>query len=473
LLGVAFPPDYETSRYFFVYYNSLPNGDITIARYQAQVGNPNLADPASGRIMITFSKPFDNHNGGNLNFGPDGMLYIGTGDGGSGGDPNNLSQNGLSLLGKMLRININDSILFPYYSIPADNPYTANPAVDDRIWAIGLRNPWKWSFDKSTGDLWLADVGQGAWEEVNFRAAGSTGPINYGWRCYEGHAAFNTSGCLAPANYTFPIFDYPHNFATGGFSITGGYVFRGPGFPELVGYYICADYVSGNVWIIRPNGLGGWTSTIKTGMPGNISAFGEGEDGSLYPVSLNGTIYKIIRPLVLPVSLLSFSGDKQISYNELRWNTADEQDLSRFVIEYSLDGISWMSAGERSAINQAGNHQYSFSHFTSETAKLFYRLRIEDNAGRLTYSAIISLNGKAGSIRVYPTIIKDGIMRVNTEKPVTRIDILDTNGALVFSKQTGNQQGYFSVTLPVLGHGIYWARLQTSSGPEVVKLIIE
>ncbi len=471
LLSLAFHPNYEVNRYFFVYYTNL-SGDITIARYQAQAGNPNLADAASGVVLITVPKPFSNHNGGDLNFGPDGYLYFGTGDGGSGGDPNNYAQTGTSLLGKMIRIDIDGTAVPPYYTIPPDNPYISDPLVDDRIWALGLRNPWRWSFDRATNDMWIADVGQGAWEEVNFRAAGTTGGINYGWRCYEGTAPYNTTGCLPAPNYISPIFQYPHDFATGGFSITGGFVYRGTEFPVLQGYYICADYVSGNAWLIRPDGLGGWITRRQAGAS-NISGFGEAENGTLYAVSLGGTIYRVTVTSVLPVSLVSFYGTKQTGYNEIRWNTADEQNINRYVIEYSVDGSNWVTAGEQVAVNQPGGHSYSFNHYTSQTVKLFYRLRIEETASGLSFSQVISINGKAGAIRVFPTIVKNNSIQVSADRPVTRIDIMDNNGALVFSKHTGGQQGYFTINLPVLSHGLYWAKLQTDSGYEVVKLLIE
>lgn len=472
LLSLAFHPGYRINRYFFVYYTNL-SGDITIARYQTQAGDPNLADAASGVVLITIPKPFANHNGGDLNFGPDGYLYFGTGDGGSGGDPFNYSQNGLSLLGKMIRIDVNDFLTPPYYVIPADNPYIGDPAVDDLIWVIGLRNPWRWSFDRVTNDMWIADVGQNAWEEVNFRPAGSTGGINYGWRCYEGIAPYNTTGCLPQSNYISPIFVYPHIFATGGFSITGGFVYRGSEYPLLQGYYICADYVSGNVWLIGPNGSG-WTTKMQAGLPGSISAFGESENGTLYAVSLGGNVYKVEIPVVLPLSLLSFSGKKQSGFNELKWDIAASQNINRFIIEYSSNGSNWLFAGEVAAINQQDARQYNFRHYTNETGRLFYRLQIEDHNGAITYSPVISLNGKeAGSIKVFPTVLTTSLLQVVSEKEVTGIRIIDSNGRLVMVKQLNGQQGYFTVSLPALSRGIYYVQLQTGSGNETVKIIVE
>ncbi len=473
LLSLAFHPGYAINRYFFIYYTNT-SGDITIARYQAQAGNPNLADALSGVVLLNIPKPFANHNGGDLNFGPDGYLYFGTGDGGSGGDPNNLSQNGLSLLGKMIRIDVNNFLFPPYYTIPADNPYIADPNVDDRIWAIGLRNPWRWSFDRATNDMWIADVGQGSWEEVNFRAAGTTGGVNYGWRCYEGNAAYNTAGCLPQASYISPIFEYPHVFATGGFSITGGFVYRGTEFPALQGYYICADYVSGNVWLINPNGSGGWITRRQSGLPGSISAFGEAENGTLYAVSLGGSIYKVDVTTVLPLSLLSFSGKKQSGYNELKWNTAASQNTRRFIIEYSTNASDWRMAGEVTAVNQTDNQQYNFRHYTAETGKVYYRLQIEDHNGAVTYSPVITVSIKeAGGSKVFPTVLTNNLLQVTAGKPLVNIKIMDSNGRVVFIKQLGGQEGYFTVTLPLLSRGIYWVQLQSRDGNETVKVMVE
>lgn len=473
LLSLAFHPDYENNRYFFVYYTNL-SGDITIARYQAQAGNPDLADAASGVVLLNIPKPFSNHNGGDLNFGPDGYLYFGTGDGGSGGDPNNFSQNGLSLLGKMIRIDVRNFSAPPYYFIPADNPYTSDPAVDDHIWAIGLRNPWRWSFDRNTGDMWIADVGQGNWEEVNFRPAGSTGGVNYGWRCYEGNAAYNTTGCLPQSAYTSPVFVYPHSFATGGFSITGGFVYRGTEHPSLQGYYVCADYVSGNVWLINPDGSGGWTTRRQSGLPGNIAGFGEAENGTLYAVSLNGGVYKVDVTVVLPLNLISFNGQKQNNYNELKWVVTGTLQTRRFIIEYSSNGTTWQRAGEVAAGQQADTQEYTFRHSISITGKLFYRLQIEDLNGDISYSPVITISAAdEGTVKVFPTIIRDGQLRISSALPVSSIRLTDSNGRLIFTKATNGQQGYFTISLPPVSKGLYWVQLQTDVKTETVKLIVQ
>ncbi|MCX6315903.1 MAG: PQQ-dependent sugar dehydrogenase [Bacteroidetes bacterium] len=474
LLSLAFHPDYENNRYFFVYYTNL-SGAITIARYQTQAGNPNQADAASGVVLLTIPKPFSNHNGGDLNFGPEGYLYFGTGDGGSGGDPNNYSQNGLSLLGKMIRMDVSNFSTPPYYFIPADNPYTSDPLVDDHIWALGLRNPWRWSFDRTTGDMWIADVGQGSWEEVNFRSAGTTGGVNYGWRCYEGNVAYNTAGCLPQSSYISPIFVYPHVFATGGFSITGGFVYRGAEYPSLQGYYICADYVSGNVWLINPNGSGGWVTRRQAGLPGNIAAFGEAEDGTLYAVSLSGSVYKVDVTAILPHTLLSFSGKSQSGYNELQWNVTSTEQTRRYLVEYSMNGTTWQYAGELPAGNQPNGQLYTFRHTINNIGKIYYRLQIESLTGDLSYSPIISISGnkERSVIKIFPTVITDRQLRINTDEPLTQLKITDSQGRMVFTSSLGGQQGYFVTTIPALGKGMYWVQLVTASRVETQKILVQ
>lgn len=268
LLSVAFHPEYSSNGYFYIYYTNK-SGDITVARYKRATAD--AADFSSGVVLLTIPKPFGNHNGGNLVFGRDGYLYFGTGDGGGAGDPNNNAQNGASLLGKILRIDVNNPNP-PYYSIPPSNPFAESTTTRQEIIATGVRNPWKWSFDKQTGDNWLADVGQNAWEEVNFLKPDSIINKNFGWNCFEGTHNYATN-CSAQPNNIFPIFEYPHNNATGGYSITGGYVYRGNEFPSLQGYYLCTDYISGNGWLINPSENNGWNTTMQAKWPVGIASF--------------------------------------------------------------------------------------------------------------------------------------------------------------------------------------------------------
>lgn len=289
LLGLVFHPAYAENGYFFVNYTNN-SGHTTVARYQVSPDDPDVADPASAHILFTVTQPFSNHNAGDLNFGPDGYLYIALGDGGSGGDPNGNGQKRNTMLGKLLRLDVDQG---DPYAIPTDNPFQQDTATLDEIWALGLRNPWRFSFDRLTGDLWIADVGQGSWEEVNFTPAGSTGGENYGWRCYEGMVAFNTGGCGGALDYDFPILQYESELPNG-CSITGGFVYRGEAFPLLYGKYIYSDYCSSKIWALSRNEGGEWVNEeLHDGPNFQYVTFGEDYRGELYLGTLGGSIYRV------------------------------------------------------------------------------------------------------------------------------------------------------------------------------------
>jgi glucose/arabinose dehydrogenase len=299
LLSVAFPENYEQDGYFFVYYNHVGdlvppepsdggrNGgfDTVVARFQV-TSNPDVADPDSEERIFTRNQPYQNHNGGLIAFGPDGKLYIGLGDGGSGGDPQNQAQTLSSTLGKLLRVEVGAT---GTYTIPADNPLANSTTAKREIWHWGLRNPWRWSFDRSTGDLWIADVGQNAFEEVNFVAEGEGG-LNFGWRCKEAFEDFDTDPPCT-GTLTDPVASYSHSI---GNSITGGYRYRGDAFPQLQGTYLFADFVTGRIWSMT-RGSGSWNDPqeeLDTNL--SISSFGEDEEGELYVVDFGGgNVYRL------------------------------------------------------------------------------------------------------------------------------------------------------------------------------------
>jgi uncharacterized protein (TIGR03437 family) len=282
LLGLAFPPGFATKKYFYVNYTDLL-GDTVIARYRV-TENPDLADPASGTVILTIDQPYDNHNGGGLAFGPDGYLYIGMGDGGSGGDPQNHAQNPNSLLGKMLRIDVENTGGAPY-RIPADNPFAQSAGYRGEIWALGLRNPWRYSFDRQTGDLYIGDVGQSSWEEVSFQPASSRGGENYGWRRMEGAHCFNPASGCPQEGLTLPVVEYSQS--AGDCSVTGGYVYRGARFPNLQGTYIYGDYCSGRIWGLTRD-QSGWRNSLLLDSTINITAFGQDEAGNLFVTDHGG-----------------------------------------------------------------------------------------------------------------------------------------------------------------------------------------
>jgi glucose/arabinose dehydrogenase len=289
LLGLAFHPRYAANGLFYVNYTNTA-GDTVIARYQVS-GDPNLADPASAQILLTVGQPFANHNGGQLAFGPDGFLYIALGDGGSGDDPGDRAQNLGTLLGKILRIDVDGA---SPYAIPGDNPFRTTQGAQPEIWAYGLRNPWRFSFDRQNGDLFIADVGQSAREEVNFQPAASPGGENYGWRRMEGTRCHIPSTACNDGTLTLPVLEYDHSL---GCSITGGYRYRGARFPQFLARYFYGDYCSGRIWGGIQSGQT-WSATLLIDTTLSITSFGEDEGGELYVVhhggGNNGTLQRLV-----------------------------------------------------------------------------------------------------------------------------------------------------------------------------------
>lgn len=288
LFSIAFPPGYPARNHFYANYTDLA-GNTVIARY-GLTADPNVADSVSEQIVLTVAQPYTNHNGGQIAFGPDdGYLYIGMGDGGSGGDPENRAQNPGVLLGKLLRIDVETGNPLTY-TVPLTNPFNGVPAYRPEIWALGLRNPWRFAFDRATGDLFVADVGQAQYEEVNFQPAASPGGENYGWRIMEGFHCYNPTSCR-PANLTVPILEYDHSQ---GCSITGGVIYRGAQFARLQGIYLYGDYCNGQIWGVRQQ-HGAWRVSFLYDAPFNIATFGEDEAGESYTADYaGGVIHRIV-----------------------------------------------------------------------------------------------------------------------------------------------------------------------------------
>ncbi len=295
LLGLAFHPNHAGNDYLYVNYTDL-SGDTVVSRFTRD--SSNTADPMSESIVITITQTFGNHNAGDLAFGPnDGYLYIPMGDGGSGCDPNDAGQAPDDFLGDILRLDVDGGAP---YAIPPTNPFVGNPSISDEVWAYGLRNPWRFSFDRATGDMFIGDVGQNSWEEVDYQPAASSGGENYGWDCFEGtHDASNpppdgsncsVSTACPPAAHVPPVYEFAD-----GCSVVGGYVYRGVAEPSLTGHYIFADYCSGILRGLEPDGMGGFTVTTFTPtLPGfSASTFGENDDGELFIATLSGSIFRV------------------------------------------------------------------------------------------------------------------------------------------------------------------------------------
>ncbi len=454
LLGLAFHPDYANNGYFYVNYINN-SGDTNISRFSVDATDPDVADPSSEMILMTVDQPFGNHNGGCLKFGPDGYLYIGLGDGGSFDDPGNRSQNPQTLLGKMLRIDVNNG---NPYAIPANNPFVNDASTLDEIWALGLRNPWRYSFDRVTGDLWIGDVGQGQWEEIDFEPAGSAGGLNYGWRCYEGDQAYITNGCGDESEYTPPIHDYNHEVFTH-CSVTGGFVYRGCEFPNLIGYYYYVDYCSGRFWALSPDGSGGWTNQEVGSYSGfDISTFGEDINGELYVARLGqGRIYKI-----------------ESEEEEFIVEITAGMEINTLDAPAGFETYQWYLNGEIIAGATAD------SLILSEDGDYTVEVSTANGCTYLSevFIGVVSIDDleSFNIFSVAPNPFKDVLslnMEVNRSMDVT-IEVLDINGKVIFSKKQ-NIDGQSSEELK-LGHistGVYFVHLRTEEGTltrKVVKL---
>lgn len=285
LLGLAFHPNFEQNGFFYINYTDL-NGNTVIARFQVIAGE-DRGNPNSEIRLLEIGQPFRNHNGGGMAFGPDGYLYLGLGDGGSQGDPLGNAQNRDVLLGKLLRVDVGEG---DFYSIPADNPFTQGGGAPE-VWAYGLRNPWRFSFDRLTGDLYIGDVGQGTWEEIDYLPAGSPGGTNFGWNYLEGMHAFSNLPQPEGEVLTDPVAEYSHNQ---GISVIGGVVYRGEQLPSMQGIYLFGDYGSGLIWGLFMDDVGTWQNAILFRIGGSITSFGEDESGEIYVADLSGHIFRLI-----------------------------------------------------------------------------------------------------------------------------------------------------------------------------------
>lgn len=350
LLGLAFSPRYATNGQFYVNYissNSSPRGATVISRFTVNPVNADDGVETSEEVLLVITQPEPNHNGGQINFGPDGFLYIGMGDGGGAGDVHGSRGNGQAndtFLGKMLRIDVEGTPDpgLPY-AVPNDNPFLLDPQVPDEIWAFGLRNPWRWSFDRKTGDMYIADVGQYEWEEVNFVPASSTGGENFQWRRIEGFNTFNAGTQITKGTSTDPVFEYDHN---AGSSITGGYVYRGQEHPRMEGIYFFGDYNSGRIWGLQQDPSGNWIDRQLLDTSLRISSFGEDERGNLYVASLfTGAIHRLSDTRgknYLQVTSASFTpaGEARIGFGA--------EIGKQYQLQFSANLQSWNDVGRAS-----------------------------------------------------------------------------------------------------------------------------
>ncbi|HKH62943.1 MAG TPA: PQQ-dependent sugar dehydrogenase [Flavitalea sp.] len=465
LLSLAFHPQYSTNGFFYVYYTGS-NGDITVERFKTDPANANVADPATGKILITISHTTNaNHNGGHLAFGRDNYLYFATGDGGGAGDPPDNAQDIGSLLGKMIRINVTTDDIAPYYTAPPDNPYFGTP-TSELIWALGLRNPFRWSFDRANGNMWIADVGQNLWEEVNFVSTVTPGGItppnlNFGWDCFEGTHPYTDPSPRLPCagTYVNPVAEYDHTVANGGFSITGGYIYRGTAYPALAGHYIFADHISANVWLLPPNGTAADTIMYRN-LRDSITSFGENAAGELFATTLNGRLFQVVASInvVTPVDITSFSGLQKNGVIELTWQTKNEIKVHQYEIEYSLNGTSFNQVGIVAANNSS---IYKFNHNGASANRMYYRLRILDIDGLFEYSKIIQLNSSANDAAnfVRPSVINNKVIEIVIQGSYSHVQMISMEGKEVWRQDVQGRTGSMQYALPSLIPGNYLVRL--------------
>lgn len=369
LLGMAFPPSFATdpNPHFYVSYTAFGSRS-KVSRFFVNAGNPDLALADSEEVIIDIEQPFGNHNGGQIQFGPDGYLYIAFGDGGSGNDPGDRAQDRSTLLGKMLRIDVEgapDAGLA--YAIPADNPFTGDATTLNEIWALGLRNPWRFSFDRLTGDLWIADVGQNAREEVNVQPAGSSGGENYGWRFWEGSINAVTSG-LVPEDPINPVAEFNHS-GDGYCSITGGYVYRGTEFPRMQGLYFFADYCAADVTALQQDSSGAWVNQIVLPNINAPTTFGEDEAGNLYYASDGGSAQVYLLTDVRDAGYLRLLDTSVDAAGLVRFEFGTQIGES-YQLQVSTDLINWADSG---AIMTATGYSLTFVAPGPATTQRFLR----------------------------------------------------------------------------------------------------
>ena len=372
LLGLAFHPDFPENRTFYVNYTA-DDGDLftVISRFEVEEGEDQQADPESEEILLEFEQPYINHNGGDIAFGPDGYLYIASGDGGSGGDPENNGQDTTTLLGAILRIDVDTE---QGYNVPPDNPFVGSQEGADEIYAWGLRNPWRFSFDRETGDLWVADVGQNAWESIYIVENGK----NYGWNIVEGSHCFPIGSTCDKTGLEIPLFEYNHD--EGDQSITGGFVYRGSNNPALYGKYVYGDFISGRVWALDydTNQEEVLSNVELINSPRDISSFGQGVNGELYLLDLSsGKVYEMIASPVAPEILSPEDGGTETGDHSISWTEIQGTENYQIQVASDADFNSIEFQDEVSTISV---------NLTLDDGIYYARVRAENSAGVSDYS---------------------------------------------------------------------------------------
>ncbi|SEJ01777.1 Por secretion system C-terminal sorting domain-containing protein [Dyadobacter sp. SG02] len=452
IFSIAFPPDYQTSGFFYVLYVVKSKTEVQVSRFSRQAGNADLADANSEVKILTipYEDVLGGHRGGDMAFGKDGYLYISTGDNGPGsrgvaGDPNNNSQNMGKLFGKLLRLDTNAPV-------PGDNPLS-------KIFALGLRNPWRFGFDRQTGDLWIGDNGQDGWEEINYLSYPFGGPAsNFGWNCLEGTQTYNQSHCAQGTTYIAPKLTYPGFTNNGGkdASVMGGFVYRGSRYPSMKGHYFFGDYATGKIGYIDPLGV----TTPDAGLANaSLISFGEDQSGELYTLSfLNGTLSKITNPGdPLPVKLLFIKLTLADSQFLIQWKTTQESNFSHFEVERSGDGRTFQTLGTVPGKGPGSDYVFTDGEPLQDTS--YYRLKMIDHAtvggdGTFQYSSVVSGSmDERGKSFIFPNP-GGGQVAIRHLAKGDNVRIYNASGLLVDSQNIASN-GDWKVNMDGKPKGIY------------------
>ncbi len=471
LLGLAFHPLYPASPYIYVNYVIDQTITNRISRFTLNPNNPNDIDENSELELITQTGVQSNHKAGDLAFGHDGYLYIGMGDGGGGGDPNNTGQNIQILLGKMLRIDVNAMQPPLNYAIPPDNPFVGVSGLDE-IWAYGMRNPWRISFDRTLGDLWIGDVGQDDWEEVDMVPAGTPGGMNFGWDCKEGNHDYQPNNCSGNTVFTWPVFEYPHTCNPcpdgRGVSLTGGFVYRGSEYPILQGCYVCADYVTNFLWMIKQTGENPPTFDVYvqdgTGLVSGIVTFGEDDDGELYASNLGGTLYSVSASGFLPIQWENVEASIVTGGNQIEWTLHQGIGIDVFEVQRSLqsDFIDFTVVTTVTPVEDQISYVYKDPYIQSQA--VYYRIAAKMQDGSIEYSPIRRILGDPVS---KPSLIfapNDNTWRINLPAPWRNgeVALYDVQGKEIFTRKLSTDQ-QVELTSPIIP-GSYFVKIRGEMG---------
>ncbi len=471
LLGMAFHPQFPDSPYIYV--NYVIKGTIInqISRFTLNPENPNDIDESTEVKYLSQQGVETNHKAGDLAFGPDGYLYFGMGDGGGGGDPTTAGQNNETYLGKIMRIDVNTTGPSTPYGIPADNPFVDTNGLDE-IWANGIRNPWRISFDRLTGDFWIADVGQNLYEEIDMIPAGTAGGMNFGWDCREGKHGYEPQNCPGNAVFVEPIFEYPHSCSPcpsgRGASLTGGFVYRGSDFPALQGYYICADYVSNYYWMIRQTGSDPLEFEAfpfnGTGLISELVSFGEDDRGEMYACNLNGKLYAVGTAGPPPTQWEDIHAEIVIGGNQIDWTVQQTTGIVDFEIQRSLtDGFDDYVIVHRLLPDQIEN-TYQYTDPYIQPISVYYRIVANrEDATKATSPVVRTIADPVSR----PTLVLDqntNIWRINIPDPWTygEVTLYDLQGKEVYVRKVGADR-QVDLTPPITP-GCYFVKLRGKMG---------